>query len=136
MKKEILVVILVFFTAVGYFLLVENKTESTELLYETHVVELADITYNLLVADTDVKRIRGLSYRERLPEGVDGMLFIFPNKDYHGIWMKDMSMNLDILWYDENWQEVHAVYNVHPDTYPEVFTPPQQARYVIELPSK
>jgi len=39
-------------------------------------------------------------YRETLPPE-NGMLFVFPEKGVHGIWMKNMLFPIDILWLDE-----------------------------------
>lgn len=74
---------------------------------------------------------RGLSGRENL-DATEGMLFIFPESDYHGIWMKDMYISLDIAWVDEQGVIVDMQENVTPGTYPHVFEPKAPARFVIE----
>lgn len=83
------------------------------------------------VAATDEARIRGLSGRTSLTS--DGMLFIFPEDAYYGIWMKDMHIALDILWLNAEGRVVTLMSGVRPETYPEVFTPSAPARYVLEL---
>ncbi len=44
--------------------------------------------------------LSGLSHRQEI--GSDGMLFVFPQQKRHGIWMKDMSFDLDLIWIDQN----------------------------------
>ena len=42
---------------------------------------------------------KGLAGVEKL-DWNEGMLFIFPRKDYYSFWMKDMLIPLDIIWLD------------------------------------
>ena len=86
----------------------------------------------LEIADTEGKRIRGLSGREYLADGT-GMLFLFPSSGFYGFWMKDMNFSIDILWIDEDFKIVHIEREVHPDTYPKSFTSQEPAKYVLEL---
>lgn len=82
------------------------------------------------IADSDEERIKGLSGREE-----QSMLFIFPNEDFHGIWMKDMLFPIDIIWIDKDLKIVHIEKNVSPDTYPEIFIPENKALYILETPA-
>lgn len=88
----------------------------------------------LEVADTETARAKGLSGRDRLPDG-HGMLFVFDTEDKYGMWMKDMKFPIDILWLDSEYRIVAAEHVVTPDTYPKVFYPPVPARFVLELPA-
>lgn len=85
------------------------------------------------VADSQEERSKGLSGSSQLKDGT-GMLFIFDEASYHGIWMKDMKYPIDIVWLDENQKIVNLQEYATPDSYPRVFTPQVPARYVIELP--
>ena len=49
------------------------------------------------IADTEEGRGRGLGYRSSLCTDC-GMLFVFPQSDRYGFWMKGMEFPLDILW--------------------------------------
>ncbi len=49
------------------------------------------------VADDEARRTRGLSGRERLPEG-RGMLFPFDPPAQPAFWMPDMHFDIDIVW--------------------------------------
>lgn len=112
----------------------EQAAQIEQANYEMRMITVEDNSYNVLVSDTAEKRITGLSYRTELPEGVDGMLFIFDEPGPHGIWMKDMNFAIDIIWLDDEFKIVHRLDNISPDTYPETFSSPSPARYVLELP--
>jgi uncharacterized protein len=83
------------------------------------------------VADSIPERIKGLSNTPYLPEGVV-KLFAFGAEGEHGIWMKDMNYPLDIIWVAKNGVIVHIEERVSPETYPESFSSPKPAWYVIE----
>jgi len=84
------------------------------------------------VADNPEKRVLGLSGTPSLGE-LEGKLFIYDTDAKHGIWMKDMLFPIDIIWIDKNLQIVHIAENVAPSTYPQVFLPQVDARFVLEM---
>ncbi len=83
------------------------------------------------VADELAEWRLGLSGTEKLDD-LEVLLFVFDRNDYHGIWMKDMLIPIDVVWVDENLKIIHIEENVRPESYPAVFEPPQPARFVIE----
>jgi uncharacterized protein len=86
----------------------------------------------VMVKDAD--RAMGLMFRPSLPMD-QGMLFVFGQLDFHGIWMKNCKFPIDILWLDENKQVVHLAEAVPPcskDPCP-VYQPLRRAAYVVEL---
>ena len=83
------------------------------------------------VADTPEKRVQGLSGRKVIEDDY-GMLFVFDVDGRAGFWMKDMHVPIDIIWISADGTIVHIEHSLAPDTYPEVFTPPTPARYVLE----
>lgn len=89
-------------------------------------------TFEAEVVESVLDRQTGLSNREELPYN-EGMWFVFPNAGRHGIWMKDMRFPIDIIWLDESNAVVHIEQNVSPDTYPQVFLPTTDAKYVLEV---
>jgi uncharacterized membrane protein (UPF0127 family) len=95
-------------------------------------VILGEKLFEVEVMDDDVERIRGLSLHSPLEDN-QGMLFVFPEDDLYGFWMKDMLFPIDIIWIDKNLVIVHIETNVLPETYPKVFSPSVPARYVLEL---
>lgn len=86
------------------------------------------------VADQESTRNAGLSGRNSLGRN-SAMLFVFPQDAKHGIWMKDMNFPIDIVWLDSSKLVVYIADNVQPDSYPTIFAPDNDARYVIELPA-
>ncbi len=101
----------------------------------TTEVRIAGAVYQLQVADTQASRIQGLSGVDNLkPNG--GLLMVFEDDDYHGIWMKDMKIPLDILWLNSDKKVVYVVKNASPELETsQTFTSKDLARYVIELPA-
>lgn len=99
---------------------------------EDLAVSVGALTFRVEVAQTDEERIRGLSERDFMVAD-RGMLFIFDQSDYHGIWMRGMRFPIDILWLDDNGVVVDLREKVLPETYPEVFRPRRPARYVLEI---
>ena len=88
------------------------------------------------LATTNETRNRGLMYRHSLGAD-DGMLFVFPNLDYHSFWMKNTLIPLDIIWLDSNWRVTDIYMNAPPCTRIPcpVYRPLQKAQYVLELPA-
>ena len=107
---------------------------STEATSTTSVVKVGEESIVVELADTDAERILGLSGRESLESG-HGLLFIFDAPGKYGIWMKDMNFPIDIVWVGENWQVVSVERLVNPDTYPNIFYPTEEAKYVLEIPA-
>jgi uncharacterized membrane protein (UPF0127 family) len=98
-------------------------------------MRLAGSSFKIRVADTDKKRIQGLSGTNNLPAD-EAMLFIFTTDSKWSIWMKDMNYPIDIVWLDDSKKVVDFVTNVPPDSYPDkTFSPKEDARYVVEFRS-
>ena len=89
----------------------------------------------VMVKDED--RAMGLMFRPSLPLD-HGMLFLFEQPDFHGIWMKNCKFPIDILWLDADHKVVHLAEKVPPCTAKEakdceVYYPIARASYVVEL---
>jgi uncharacterized membrane protein (UPF0127 family) len=86
----------------------------------------------VMVKDED--RAMGLMFRPSLPED-RGMLFLFEESDFHGIWMKNCKFPIDILWLDADRKIVHVQEGAPPCTKEPcpVYTPLRRAVYVVEL---
>lgn len=89
-------------------------------------------TIPVSVADTEAERAQGLSFTRELTEG-RGKLFLFDAPGTYGFWMKDMRYPIDIVWIDSTWKVVAVTTDIAPETYPQVFYPPTDIRYVLEL---
>lgn len=96
------------------------------------IAALAGHAFKLDVADTPALRERGLSGRTSLADR-EGMLFKLQEPDKQCFWMKDMKVNLDILWFDADKKLIYQQQNVAPGSYPQRYCPPSPALYVVEI---
>jgi uncharacterized membrane protein (UPF0127 family) len=88
--------------------------------------------YTLQVAATTRSQALGLGNRTSLPKN-QGMLFVFQKPAVQCFWMKDMHFPIDMVWVSSDRRVEYVESNVSPKTYPHLFCPAVQARYVIEL---
>lgn len=136
-----------FFHILALFLLFFLLVFSAFFFWENHAVDETDVlkrnmativfrqaTVTAEVADTESLRIRGLSVHAPLSPDA-GMWFDFGSTKYAGMWMKEMSFPIDILWFNEELRAVYIKENVLPESYPEVFSPTVPSRYVLEVPA-
>jgi uncharacterized membrane protein (UPF0127 family) len=56
--------------------------------------------YKLLLADEEKEWVRGLMNIKN-KKNFDGMLFIFPDKNYRQFWNKNTYLDLDVYWLDD-----------------------------------
>jgi uncharacterized membrane protein (UPF0127 family) len=115
------------------YLYSENKGVSMWDLFlpGASVIRIDEVPIRVEIANSHEERVNGLSGRESL-EDVSGLFFVFPEPGYHSIWMKDMRFPIDIIWISEDLLVVGIDANVSPDTYPDLFRPPEPAKYVLE----
>jgi len=86
----------------------------------------------VMVSDED--RQMGLMFRPSLPAD-RGMLFVFGELGFHGIWMKNCRFPIDIVWLDEEKKVVDVKEGAPPckaDPCP-VYQPMRRASWVIEM---
>ncbi|MEK7607424.1 MAG: DUF192 domain-containing protein [Patescibacteria group bacterium] len=142
MKKGFLFIFIfiVFVTLVVFIYQTNFQTEKKfEMPVANDPYKHAEVTINgkvfdAYVSDTEKLREKGLSGLSSI-ENNEVMLFVLPNSDMYGFWMKDMFFAIDILWLDDNFEVVSFKKNVSPDTFPKIFFPKKPAKYVIELKS-
>lgn len=96
------------------------------------VVRAGDYDIPVEVADTDTERTKGLSGRTTL-EGGHGLLFSFDKPGLYGFWMKDMQFPIDIIWIDDKWTAVGVEKGARPNSFPQIFYPAREVRYVLEM---
>ena len=130
-KKVIGAVLVVVIAIAALFYFEGNRTVPDIDGSTQAAVVIGDASLTVDVADTLSEHMRGLSGRESL-EPFDGLLFIFSESGYHGIWMKEMLFAIDIIWINEDMVVVDIKHNATPDTFPESFEPKEPARFVIE----
>ncbi len=109
------------------------KLIPSDTSYKT--VKIANVSIKAEVADTSLKRMEGLIPKKSLPSN-QGMLFIFNQEDYHGIWMMNMSFPIDILWINKDLEIVDVAESVPPCKFNcPVYFPNEKALYVLEVNS-
>jgi uncharacterized protein len=89
------------------------------------------ILLDIEIADNDDERMRGLMYRQSLPENA-GMLFIFSNDEDRSFWMKNTFISLDIIYINSK-KEIVSIqkYTQPKSTYSIPSEKP--AMYVLEV---
>lgn len=107
--------------------MLNSQLDSTRIYY----AYVNDAPLKVAIANTPETRSKGLSGLKSLPPN-HGLLFVFPENEKYGIWMKGMNFSIDIIWLNENMRVVHWEEDVRPDSYPSIFYPPTNARYVLE----
>lgn len=121
------ITLVVIFASIALYLLSvdSNTCSGAEIKYK-------NFSYCASVADDLNERSKGLSGRIDIPED-EAMLFIFNIDDYHGIWMKDMKISIDVVWLDSNKVVTKIIRSMQPSSYPNIFYPDIKSRYVIEF---
>lgn len=64
-------------------------------------IKINNHVFKVEVATSSRSQSKGLSNRISLKED-EGMLFVFPDKDFYAFWMKEMNFPLDFLWIDND----------------------------------
>ncbi len=112
------------------------KPQNKDNLYTQNpyekVLDIGETKVFVSLADTQEERQTGLSGQTFLPPNY-GKLFVFEEPGNYGFWMKDMNFPIDIIWLDENMRILGIEHSVSPSTYPNVFYPPQNVSFVLEV---
>ena len=117
--------LIVFF--IFLFFLINNKDEKN-----IKFVKIAGENVRVELALNKETQERGLSGRKKLGEN-EGMLFVFDHPAQYPFWMKDMNFPIDIIWIDENSKVVYIKKDAQPKSYPAVFSPDRDSKYVLEV---
>lgn len=97
---------------------------------------IAGDAVRLEITQSAKQRERGLSGRASIGKA-DGLLFVFPEAGRHGIWMKEMKFDIDIIWVSEGKIVDIAPQVPYVQTTQElpVYYPRAAANWVIEFPA-
>lgn len=126
-KKVLIAAALTFIFLILIILFSYDNTR--EVCFESRCIDVK-------IADSSEERARGLMFVRELDED-EGMLFVFPEEDKYGFWMKNTFIPLDIIWIDSYGKVVYITENVQPcktETC-ESYIPDENALYVLELNS-
>ncbi len=116
----------------------EIKLESVEFPMGT--IKVDDIPLQVMIADTEPRRVRGLMFEDQLPYD-QGMIFVFEESGLYSLWMLNMQFSLDMIWFDQDGKVVHIEKNIPPcKTALEITTcqsiiPDVEAVYILEVTS-
>lgn len=131
-QKIVTVIIVTILVAVVSFFSQNNNISKTIKTENINYVKIAGKMIKVELVTTLEEQERGLSGRDSLKKD-KGMLFIFNQANKYSFWMKDMNFPIDIIWIGENFQVISIKKNASPDSYPETFSPNQDAKYVLEV---
>ena len=98
-------------------------------------VKINNHRLNVEIVSDNLTRAKGLSNRKSLDKN-SGMLFMFPNADYHQFWMKDMLFPLDFIWIKDNIVvdvTENVAYPINHDENMSIITPKEPANTVLEV---
>jgi poly-gamma-glutamate capsule biosynthesis protein CapA/YwtB (metallophosphatase superfamily)/uncharacterized membrane protein (UPF0127 family) len=113
----------------------QDSTKNNQILRRftqaTHVFSIAGKPIFVELATSTADKVRGLSGRKSLAKDT-GFLMQYDVMGKPGIWMKDMLFPIDIYWFDADFNLVDMRLSITPATYPDVFYPHADARYVLE----
>ena len=102
-------------------------------------VKIAGQMLKVELALTNEEQEQGLSWRKDLEEN-QGMLFVFDHSSKYSFWMKNMNFPIDIIWLAPPeaglGEDLHVVYikkDAKPESFPEIFEPNENSKYVLEV---
>ena len=96
---------------------------------ERVIIEIGNKTYKCQVFKNEEDRRKGLQGVEHLPVD-EGALFIWDAEGTREMWMKDCSLELDIIGINDD-EEVNTVYSAIPND--ETLIPFPNAKYILEV---
>jgi hypothetical protein len=129
MNKTFFVFFLLFFLVLFPFFFIKNVAEAPE---KASSLFINGKEIRIEYANTEEKRIRGLSGKISIPEDF-GLLFTFPKEGVYGFWMKDMNFPIDIIWIGKDLRVKDITKNISPETFPNTFKPKVPILYVLEV---
>jgi len=114
-----------------------SATREKSFTFREQKIRVAAIELTVEVAETPEQHSRGLMFRSKLEEG-RGMIFIFPDAEYRGFWMKNTFIPLSIGYFDANkklvdmqdMEPVKSMMEANPPTYRSK----KPAQYALEVP--
>ena len=89
--------------------------------------------FKVEIADSFEKRKKGLMFRNKLDTD-KGMLLVFPEEKLASIWMKNTSLELDIIFISKSKVVVDYIQNVIPMS-EQIYTSKKNVKYILEINS-
>jgi hypothetical protein len=129
-RRHLLLIAIVILILTAGIIINKNSSTSDQICIE-------ESCFHVEVADTDAKKILGLSNRDSLSAD-SGMLFPYPEGAIPGFWMKDMRFPIDIIWINSEMKISGIVNDFQPclDSYSCLpVYPEEEIIYVLEINS-
>jgi len=133
-KKNFFRFLFVIFFIFLIFLFFNNTSKNNFQIENTKYVKIGGQIIKVETVSTPETQGRGLSGRVGLKND-EGMLFVFSRSDEYSFWMKDMNFPIDIIWLGEDLRVVYIKKDAKPESFPEVFEPNENSKYVLEVVS-
>jgi uncharacterized protein len=116
-------------SATGFATSLEETFATDTLIIEASAH--ACYRFDVYLAFERSQQARGLMYVRELPERT-GMLFVYPESDYHSMWMKNTLISLDIAFAREDGRIAGIARNTEPQSLQSIASP-EAVTYVLEL---
>ena len=128
-KKNLFAIIVILFISILFLIVFIVPKEKNKVCFNKNC-------FNVEIVSSQEELSTGLMFRKSLNEN-SGMLFIFPEENFHSFWMKNTLIPLDIIWINSDNEIVFIKHNAQPclENDCENFTSNEKALYVLELNS-
>lgn len=93
------------------------------------IIQVEDKQYDVKVATTDQEKKKGLQGINSLKE-TEGMLFIYDTPENVSFWMKDTSIPLDIIFFNQDQEAIKVAKGIPNDKTPITC---EEVQYVLEV---
>jgi len=102
-------------------------------------IQIGSKNYEIYITESRENQTTGLAAFEEIKEN-QGMIFEFPEEDYHAFWMKNMKFDIDMIFLDQNNQVIQIFENVQKSSYKsdtdfQTYMPKLKSKFVIEIKS-
>lgn len=77
-----------------------SVSAETKLSFGTKKIKVRNLSLNVMIADDDQKRTKGMMFIEAWPKNTGGMLFIFPTETTRSFWMKNTILPLSLGFFN------------------------------------
>lgn len=115
---------------INYFII--NNEKINFFKKDTNYIIINDEKIKVEVAETTRERAKGLMDREELCNDC-GMFFIFEEEDFHGFWMKNTLISLDMIFINANLEIVKVLHAEPCEADPcQSYASEEKALYVLE----
>jgi len=99
-KNKIFPVLVILILILAGFLIYSSR-QRNNFGFKTTAYWIKGKKYFLLVADTEEKWAEGLMNKRKI-NNIDGMIFIFPDKQIRTFWNKNTYIDLKLIWMKNN----------------------------------